>query len=50
MALWPSCALVMALILLQPVKGAVIAVQWYGGMHGFDGAKKARVLAAASGS
>jgi uncharacterized protein (DUF983 family) len=42
MALWPSCALVMALILLQPVKGAVIAVQWFGGMHGFDDAKKAR--------
>ena len=46
MVLWPSCALVMALTLLQPVKGAVIAIQWYGGMHGFDAAKKARALAA----
>ena len=36
----------MALTLLQPVKGAVIAIQWYGGMHGFDAAKKARALAA----
>ncbi len=48
MALWPSIALVMALGLLQPVKGAVIAIQWYGGLHGFDGARKARTLAAAA--
>ena len=48
MALWPSLALVMALGLLQPVKGAVIAIQWYGGMHGFDDAKQARALAASA--
>ena len=48
MTLWPLAALVMALGLLQPVKGAVVAIQWYGGMHGFEAAKKARVLAAAS--
>ena len=47
MALWPSIALVMALCLLQPVKGAVIAIQWYGGMHGFDAAKTRRIAAAA---
>ena len=47
MTLWPLAALVMALGLLQPVKGAVVAIQWYGGMHGFEAAKKARVLAAA---
>ena len=46
MVLWPSIALVMALGLLQPVKGAVVAVQWFGGMHGFGEAKKRRVLAA----
>jgi uncharacterized protein (DUF983 family) len=46
MILWPSLALVMALSLLQPVKGAVIAIQWYGGMHGFDAAKARRMLAA----
>jgi uncharacterized protein (DUF983 family) len=46
MVLWPSLALVMALSLLQPVKGAVIAIQWYGGMHGFDAAKTRRTLAA----
>lgn len=44
--LWPLLALVMTLALLQPVKGAVVAIQWYGGMHGFEDAKKARTLAA----
>ena len=48
MTLWPSLALVMTLGLLQPVKGAVVAIQWYGGMHGFEAAKKARALAAAN--
>ena len=48
MALWPSLALAMTLGLLQPVKGAVVAIQWYGGMHGFEKAKKARALAAAN--
>ncbi len=37
MTLWPSLALVMTLGLLQPIKGAVVAIQWYGGMHGFEG-------------
>lgn len=46
--LWPALALAMALSLLQPVKGAVVAVQWYGGLHGFADAKKARQLAAAT--
>ncbi len=44
MALWPSLALVMALGLLQPVKGAVVAIQWFGGLHGFEVSKKARAL------
>ena len=42
MTLWPAVALAMTLGLLQPVKGAVVAIQWYGGMHGFEAAKKAR--------
>jgi uncharacterized protein (DUF983 family) len=46
MTLWPLAALMMALGLLQPVKGAVVAIQWYGGMHGFEEAKKARALTA----
>lgn len=33
---WPLLALVMALALLQPVKGAVVGLQYAFGMHGFD--------------
>ena len=31
-----------ALALLQPTKGAVVALQWQLGMHGFDESKRAR--------
>jgi uncharacterized protein (DUF983 family) len=47
MTLWPALALVMSLGALQPIKGAVVAVQWFGGMHGFEGAREARQLAVA---
>ena len=47
MSLWPAVALAMTLGLLQPVKGAVVAIQWYGGMHGFEEAKRVRAMAAA---
>lgn len=46
--LWFQLALLLPLIailtigLLQPVKGAVVAVQWHTGMHGFREAKRAR--------
>jgi uncharacterized protein (DUF983 family) len=43
---WPALVLVLALGLLQPVKGAIVALQWSIGMHGFDEGKKQRVLAA----
>jgi uncharacterized protein (DUF983 family) len=43
--LWPTLAFIMALALLQPVKGAVVAIQWFGGLHGFEAAKKARQVA-----
>jgi uncharacterized protein (DUF983 family) len=39
MALWPAIALVLALILIQPAKGAVIAFQWARRMHGFAGGR-----------
>ncbi|TZG29049.1 DUF983 domain-containing protein [Sphingomonas montanisoli] len=35
MILWPGLALVMSLAMIQPVKGAVIALQWARHMHGF---------------
>jgi uncharacterized protein (DUF983 family) len=44
--LWPTLAFVMAMSLLQPVKGAVVAAQWFGGLHGFETAKRARQLTA----
>lgn len=35
--IWLPLALIMALALLQPIKGATIALQWALYMHGFDG-------------
>jgi uncharacterized protein (DUF983 family) len=34
-ALWFPLTLVLSLGLLQPVKGMIVAMQWYLGMHGF---------------
>lgn len=34
-ALWPCLALVLATLLIQPAKAAVIAFQWSRRMHGF---------------
>ena len=33
--IWPSLALILALAMIQPVKGGVIALQWARRMHGF---------------
>jgi uncharacterized protein (DUF983 family) len=41
-ALWLPLTIGMSLALLQPVKGAVVGLQWQMGMHGFDEAKKLR--------
>jgi uncharacterized protein (DUF983 family) len=35
--IWLPLALIMALGLLQPIKGAIIGLQWALYMHGFDG-------------
>ena len=32
-------AIILALVLLQPVKGAIVALQWRKGMHGFSKSK-----------
>jgi uncharacterized protein (DUF983 family) len=37
LALWVPLTIIMALALLQPVKGAVIGLQWAYYMHGFGG-------------
>jgi uncharacterized protein (DUF983 family) len=41
LALWPALTIVLALALLQPVKGAVVGLQYALGMHGFGTAKAA---------
>ena len=46
--LWPALAFVMAMSLLQPVKGTVVALQWHAGLHGFEAARKARQRPASS--
>lgn len=35
LAVWPALTVILALALLQPVKGAVVALQYALGMHGF---------------
>jgi uncharacterized protein (DUF983 family) len=41
-AIWAPMILALALGLLQPIKGAIVALQWQAGMHGFAAAKLAR--------
>jgi uncharacterized protein (DUF983 family) len=42
LAVWPALGLILCLLLLQPVKGAVVALQYALGMHGFGAAEAAR--------
>lgn len=37
MAIWGTVLIVMSLALMQPIKGAVIGLQWANHMHGFGG-------------
>jgi uncharacterized protein (DUF983 family) len=34
-AFWVPVTIALALGLIQPIKGAIVAIQWYGGIHGF---------------
>jgi uncharacterized protein (DUF983 family) len=34
-AFWVPVTIALALGLIQPIKGAIVAIQWHGGMHGF---------------
>lgn len=43
--LWGPALIVMSLLLLQPVKGAIVALQWRLGMHGFKAAAEKRAFA-----
>jgi uncharacterized protein (DUF983 family) len=46
MALWIPMTLGLAVGLLQPLKGAIVALQWRMGMHGFGAAKRASISGA----
>ena len=35
LAVWAPLTLGLALAFIRPIKGAVVAIQWYGRMHGF---------------
>jgi uncharacterized protein (DUF983 family) len=35
LAVWAPLTLGLALAFIQPIKGAIVAIQWYGKMHGF---------------
>lgn len=37
MAIWPALTVVLSLLLMQPVKGGVVGLQWAMRMHGFGG-------------
>jgi uncharacterized protein (DUF983 family) len=41
-AIWIPLTFGLAVALLQPVKGAIVALQWRMGMHGFEQSRKAR--------
>ena len=43
--IWLPFTMFSALGLLQPTKGAIVALQWQTGMHGFDEAKRRREFA-----
>jgi uncharacterized protein (DUF983 family) len=41
-AFWVPFTALLALALLQPIKGAIVAMQWFGGMHEFARSRGAR--------
>jgi uncharacterized protein (DUF983 family) len=40
LALWPALTVILCVALLQPVKGAVVGLQYALGMHGFEAARR----------
>ena len=40
MTLWPACVVALSLALIQPVKGAVVGLQYGLRMHGFDAVRR----------
>jgi uncharacterized protein (DUF983 family) len=50
LATWPALALILCLALLQPMKGAVVGLQYALGMHGFGAARAKKIANASCGS
>jgi uncharacterized protein (DUF983 family) len=46
--IWLPLTLALTLLLIQPIKGAVIAIQWRIGMDGFEESKRRREIATAT--
>jgi uncharacterized protein (DUF983 family) len=44
--IWLPVTGLAALSLLQPVKGTIVGLQWQTGMHGFEAARRRRILEA----
>jgi uncharacterized protein (DUF983 family) len=42
---WLALTLALSLALIQPIKGAVVGIQWHGQMHGFGEARPEAVSA-----
>ena len=49
LATWPALVLILCLALLQPVKGAVVGLQYALGMHGFEAAWAKKTAKASCG-
>jgi uncharacterized protein (DUF983 family) len=49
-ALWVPLTAFLSIALLSPIKGAIVAMQWFGGMHGFARAYAKRGARAATHS
>jgi uncharacterized protein (DUF983 family) len=47
--LWPTLTLCLSLLLIQPIKGAVVGLQWAHYMHGFGGEDEEALAAAGKG-
>ncbi len=47
LSIWVPLTLILALALLQPIKGAVVGLQWANRMHGFGGVDEEALAAGA---
>lgn len=46
--LWPLLAVALCIVLLRPIKGSIVGLQWAWALHGFSGAESAPLQAQAA--